>query len=83
MNIAAIILGKRDENQWLNIKLDFVVPQYRDTKVGQHLFVLNKQYFKDKGFSKIIIAGKNRQREQYLREVGFLSIDNDKFELKL
>jgi hypothetical protein len=45
--------------------------------------VLNKQYFKDKGFSKIIIAGKNRQREQYLREVGFLSIDNDKFELKL
>jgi len=83
MNIAGIILGKRDENQWLTIKLDFVVPQYRDTKVGQHLFVLNKQYFKDKGFAKIIITGGNKHREQYLREIGFLSIDSDKFVLKL
>ena len=83
MNIVGIVLGKRDENQWLTIKLDFVVPQYRDTKIGQHLFVLNKQYFKDKGFAKIIITGKDKQRTQHLREVGFLSIDNDKFELKL
>ena len=83
LNIAGVLLGITDEINVLTIKLDFVIPQYRDTKVGQHLFVLNKQYFKDKGFARIIATGKNKQHTQYLREVGFLPINNDQFELKL
>ncbi len=83
MNIAGVVLGVTDEMQSLTIKLDFVIPQYRDTKVGQYLFVLNKQYFKTKGYIRIIATGKNKQHIQYLRGVGFLSLNDDNYELKL
>jgi hypothetical protein len=83
MNVAGVILGKTEDNKTLNINLDFVIPEYRDMKVGRHVFVANKQYFKDKGFERLETMSRNEVHSSYLREIGFLPIEQDKFEIKL
>ncbi len=83
MNVAGVILGKTEENKTLNINLDFVIPEYRDMKVGRHIFVSNKQYFKEKGFERLVTTGKNETHAAYLREVGFVALESDQFEIKL
>jgi len=76
LNIAGVIIGKKSENHTLEINLDFVLPQYRDMKVGTFVFVISKQYFKDKGCNRIITKKGNQQHENYLKQVGFLKSDD-------
>ena len=83
MNVAGLILGKTQENKTLKINLDFVIPEYRDMKVGRHIFVANKQYFKDKGFERLVTTGKNKTHAQYLTQMGFVKLESDLFEIKL
>lgn len=83
MNVAGLILGQTDDNNTLHVNLDFVIPEYRDMKVGRYLFVANKQYFKDKGFERIVTTGKNKTHVKYLREMGFIQYAEDSFEIKL
>lgn len=83
MNIAGIIMGKETDDKTLNIGLDFVIPEYRDMKIGNYVFVLNKQYFKDKGYLKLITTGENKQHESYLKKVGFLKMESNWFEIKI
>jgi len=82
MNIAGVIIGKKSEDKTLEINLDFVLPQYRDMKVGMFVFVSNKQYFKEKGCARIVTKKGNQQHENYLKKVGFLKCD-DYYDIKL
>ncbi|MDD2564650.1 MAG: YgjV family protein [Salinivirgaceae bacterium] len=83
MNVAGVILGKTDNKRTLHLSLDFVIPEYRDMKVGRFVFISNKQYFKDNGFERIVTTGKNKTHIKYLREMGFVEIEDDHFEIKL
>lgn len=82
-NLVGVVLGKTDENHRLNVTLDYVEPQYHGVKIRQHLYVLNKQYFKDKGFTSIVVSNINKTHAFNLRQVGFLETGNNTFEIKL
>lgn len=56
----------------LMIKIDFVIPGYRDFKVGQFLFNEKAALFKEKGIGKIFSEPGTPKHEGYLRRMGFV-----------
>ncbi len=78
-NIAGIIVGNRD-NQKLEIVLDFVIPQYRDFKLGYYFFVEHKELFIQRGIKIIQEYGYTPEYIEYLQKMGFEHIDGNRFE---
>ncbi|HON18169.1 MAG TPA: GNAT family N-acetyltransferase [Salinivirgaceae bacterium] len=84
MNVAGVILGTKLPDNNLKINLDFVIAEYRDLKVGQYIFVENKEYLQSKGIKRIITTAKNQKHQEYLRKMGFTYNSQESiFELKL
>jgi len=55
----------------LRVILDFVIPRYRDLKIGKFLFVEQAAFFKERGIAEIIIAPRTAEFGAYLVKVGF------------
>lgn len=68
---AGLLLGELNEDKTLVVHLDFVIPDYRDFKIGKYLFNQNREYFKRKGIQKIVSAAGNPDHNHYLEKVGF------------
>ena len=73
---AGLLVGNIEERNKLVVKLDFVVPQYRDFKIGKFLFDENRSYFREKGIKEIVAAPGNNKHNQYLEEMGFELAEN-------
>lgn len=67
---AGLFIG-RPEGQTLCVTLDFVIPQYRDFKIGRYLFAQEREFFRSRGFSRIESEPGNREHAAYLRRMGF------------
>jgi GNAT superfamily N-acetyltransferase len=67
---AGLILGNRKDNR-LQIDLDFVIPSYRDFKIGKYLFNEKLSYFKTEGIETIVASPGNEHHNNYLEKVGF------------
>lgn len=82
---AGLIMGNTGKNGTLEIDLDFVIPDYRDFKIGEYLFQGKISYFKNQGIDKITTASGNEAHNNYLEKIGFnrSSIDPSKFELNI
>lgn len=76
MQVAGIFMGKRGENNVLNIKLDYLLPEYRDFKLGDFLFEKNKQIFLDKEYKILNALGESKEHKKYLERMGFVLGDN-------
>ena len=59
------------------IHLDYVVPRYRDMKIGRFIYRNSRTFFINKGIFVIMtkLYGKNQLR--YLRRMGFRRIENE------
>lgn len=68
---AGLLIGNIENRSTLNVELDFVVPQYRDFKVGTFLFEENRAYFGELGIKKIVAAPGTKKHNEYLEEMGF------------
>lgn len=66
----------------LLIKIDFVIPGYRDFKVGQFLFAEKAALFKEQGIGKIFSEPGTPKHEGYLQRMGFVP-DNTQAEENL
>lgn len=55
----------------LEVSLDFVIPQYRDFKVGRYLFEDRADYFRARGIREIVSDGGSRDHARYLERMGF------------
>ncbi|MCY6356296.1 hypothetical protein [Clostridium sp. ZS2-4] len=76
---AGLFIGSRYNEDTLNVELDFVIPQYRDFKIGTYVFEYNKNYFIDKGYSKFISFSSKDEHIKYLKKMGFKeSVENDR-----
>lgn len=71
-NIAGILLGEKNEEGIFFIKVDYVIPQYRDYKLGKYFFDEHTEYFKKNGIHKLMTEGKERSHRQYLNKIGFI-----------
>ncbi|MEO1291008.1 MAG: GNAT family N-acetyltransferase [Chloroflexota bacterium] len=53
------------------VKLDYVIPNYRDFKVGQYLYRQKTDVFKSEGIRELISYSGNDAHEKYLQRMGF------------
>ncbi len=55
----------------LRVVLDFVIPRYRDLKVGRYLFVDQAEFFRARGITEIVVRSRTKEFASYLLKVGF------------
>jgi len=65
---AGLIYTHRRSDNSLFIELDFVIPGYRDLKIGKYVY---KNIFKKTNVSKLFSYPGNSKHEMYLRKMGF------------
>jgi GNAT superfamily N-acetyltransferase len=68
---AGLFIGQPEEGGRLCVTLDFVIPQYRDFKIGRYLFQEEREFFRSRGFHEIESEPGNREHAAYLRRMGF------------
>ncbi|WP_226666197.1 hypothetical protein [Metabacillus litoralis] len=74
---AGIFLATKHNEDTLKVELDFVIPEYRDFKIGSFVYEDSKSQFIDKGYSKLISFTSNDEHMSYLRKMGFKEKDEN------
>ena len=68
---VGLFIAKGSEGGKAVVKLDYVIPGYRDFKVGQYLYRQKADFFKSQGIKQLISYPGNDAHEQYLQRMGF------------
>lgn len=68
---AGLFLGSKHDENTLKVELDFVIPEYRDFKIGRFIYEESKDHFLDKGYNRLISYSSNDKHIDYLRKMGF------------
>jgi hypothetical protein len=71
---AGLIYTHRGSDNSLFIELDFVIPGYRDLKIGKYVY---KNIFNKTQASKLFSNPGNSKHEMYLRKMGFEKTELD------
>lgn len=67
---AGLFIGEREAEGTVRAKLDFVIPAYRDFKVGHFLFH-ESDCFSRQGISEVVSEPGSPVHEAYLKKTGF------------
>jgi GNAT superfamily N-acetyltransferase len=73
---AGVFIASVYDKESLLINLDFVMPEYRDFKIGKFIFEDNEGYFTDKGYKKIFCYASNHEQNAYLKKMGFEEVEH-------
>ena len=77
---AGLLLGTiRGER--LDVQLDYVVPQFRDLKVGRFLFRDEAEFFRSRGVREIVSPADSVEHTRYLERIGFSRADDGTYRL--
>ncbi|MFA9556859.1 hypothetical protein ACERII_06130 [Evansella sp. AB-rgal1] len=68
---AGVFLATKYDEDTLEVELDFVIPEYRDFKIGAYIFEDCKSFFLTKGYSKCISFSTKEKHIKYLQKIGF------------
>ncbi len=75
---AGLFIGEREGEGTLRVILDFVIPGYRDFKVGSFVFSEQAEFFRRRGIERIVSDPGTREHERYLRRMGFAPLDPER-----
>ena len=69
MDPVSLLLGKKQDDGALEVRLDYSIPKYRDSSVGRffHSYLL-----KDQGFRALEVRSATEKHAKYLKKVGFV-----------
>jgi hypothetical protein len=73
---AGVLIG-RQEGDTLQVLLDFVIPQYRDFKIGPYLFGDQAAFFRGRGIAEIVTPAGTREHQRYLERMGFMASEGE------
>ncbi|MGM0507998.1 MAG: hypothetical protein ACQERZ_02410 [Fusobacteriota bacterium] len=73
---VGIIYGIKDEDIF-EIKLDYILPEYRDFKMGSYVFENHIDIFKNMGVNKLITESQMKDHNIYLEKMGFKLTDDE------
>lgn len=74
MTPAAVFIGHKLEEETLEIRLDYAIPQYRDFKLGAFIFDQQKDYFRERGYTKFVAYARHKNHLPYLQKMGFKEV---------
>ncbi len=72
MNPAGIFICNEYDKHTLEIALDYVIPLFRDFKIGSFVFGKQKIYFLSKGYDRFVVFTENRDHIRYIKKMGFI-----------
>lgn len=78
---AGVVVSRVVDEHTLEIIIDYVVPAYRDFKVGKFLYDNQKDFFISQGYTKLISNPINEKHQAYFTKMGFRpqNINNKQF----
>ena len=71
--IAGVLVGQKDAKGVLDITLDYVIPQYRDFKLGTYYYKTHPEILKAKGISALRTLAITQDHRRYLEKMGFVA----------
>lgn len=71
MTPASVFIASRYDQDTLEIKLDYAIPQYRDFKIGRFVFEDQKDYFVEMGYTKFLVFSDKKEHVSYIKKMGF------------
>ncbi|MFO8030482.1 MAG: hypothetical protein R6U28_11530 [Cyclonatronaceae bacterium] len=82
---GGLMIGTPDRNGVLTIKLDFVIPNFRDFKISKYLFNKERDFLGSQGIRKLVAHATEKPHRAYLERVGFRRLDSNenRYELVL
>lgn len=82
---AGLLIGEPRDDDTFEVKLDFVIPQYRDFKIGSYVYSASSALFGDREPSLVWATASNKEHAAYLRRMGFTRCvdDADRYEIHL
>jgi len=72
---VGVFIADQKPDGVLRVVLDFVIPQFRDVKIGRFLFVEQAEFFKSRGVKEIVISPRTKEFGAYLVKVGFTPVE--------
>lgn len=69
---AGLFIGDVRDGGELVVRIDYVLPGYRDFKVGRFLFEERADYFRSRGISRLTATARTGGHARYLRRMGFV-----------
>ena len=76
-NIAGVLVGNKNENGEFDIKLDFVLPSYRDYKLGDYYYNAKPEILKEYGISSLKATANDISHSSYLEKIGFKELKSE------
>jgi len=80
---AAIFIAKKVSEHTIDIQVDYAIPAYRDFKIGNFIYLENKDYFLERGLTQLTCLSINEEHDQYLKKMGFTKGEENRFVLNL
>lgn len=74
---AGLFAADPIDEHTLEIHLDYVVPEYRDFKVGSYVFEDQRAFFKESGYDEFVTFSTEDQHIHYLKKMGFVETSRD------
>lgn len=68
---VGVFIAEETSGRVLRVVLDYVIPGYRDLKVGRYLFVEHAEFFRARGITEIVVTSRTKEFASYLLKVGF------------
>lgn len=68
--VGVLIAVPRSEGVW-RVVLDFVIPNYRDLRLGRFLFLEQADFFRERGVREIVVTPRTKDYGPFLAKVGF------------
>lgn len=72
---AGLFIGQPRGDGCLWVRLDYVIPAYRDFKIGRYLYVECAEFFRKRGIHTIVSPAGHAGHARYLRKMGFTADD--------
>ena len=81
---AGLFIGEPCDDGTFEVDLDFVIPQYRDFKIGSYVYSPDSALFSDAAPSCVWTTASNADHAKYLRRMGFAECSSEpgRFEIR-
>lgn len=80
---AGLFIGERAPGATLRVRLDYVLPGYRDLKVGRFLFRHCAAFLRERGIERLVSRPGNPAHARYLERMGFVPGNDGLLERRL
>jgi len=72
---AGLFIGEARDDGCLRVRLDYVIPAYRDFKIGRYVYGERADFFRARGIREIVSPSGTAAHARYLRKMGFTPVD--------